>query len=253
MGFASLIGQKPVRTRFQDQKGTADLMLLDVTITDTSTYESDITENPVEDGIDVNDHVRPKPVMLTIDGYVSDTPLTLGDEVSNLKTTDFLKNLEGGFASSAGAIVGNQLGGKYASTVSAVAGGQLGAALTQSGDLSNGAQIARDTLESFQKNKIILTLVTKRRVYTNMCVQSLTFPRDSSTGQGLKFTCRLKQLNIVTSQDVLIQVIAKKSAHTAVKQKDKGNQSTTPVATGPDKTIAKGLSDKFFPSLFGGK
>jgi hypothetical protein len=38
-------------------------------------FESEVTDHPVEQGADISDHVRPKPVVVTVEGVVSDTPV----------------------------------------------------------------------------------------------------------------------------------------------------------------------------------
>jgi hypothetical protein len=48
---------------------------VDVAVAETHETNCDITENPVEAGANVSDHVFFKPVMLTVEGLVSDTPV----------------------------------------------------------------------------------------------------------------------------------------------------------------------------------
>ena len=54
---------------------------IDAALSVDSSLVNDVTEHPVEDGADVADHVRARPVNLTIEGIVSDTPIgTVADE-----------------------------------------------------------------------------------------------------------------------------------------------------------------------------
>jgi len=48
---------------------------VDVAITESHETDCDVTENPVEDGANITDHVQVKPAKLTIEGLVSDTPI----------------------------------------------------------------------------------------------------------------------------------------------------------------------------------
>jgi len=48
---------------------------LDASLTERHTFDSEVTEYPVEDGGDVTDNVRPKPIVVEIDGLISDTPI----------------------------------------------------------------------------------------------------------------------------------------------------------------------------------
>jgi hypothetical protein len=48
---------------------------IDATVTFDAAIVNEVTTHPVEDGADVADHVRARPVRVTIAGIVSDTPL----------------------------------------------------------------------------------------------------------------------------------------------------------------------------------
>lgn len=52
-----------------------DDYLIDLAEEESVTYSSDPTPYPVEDGADVTDHVRARPLTISITGIVSDTPL----------------------------------------------------------------------------------------------------------------------------------------------------------------------------------
>lgn len=48
---------------------------IDAAITEEFVFDSDVTDHPVEEGADVTDHVRAKPLIITLDCIVSDTPI----------------------------------------------------------------------------------------------------------------------------------------------------------------------------------
>lgn len=48
---------------------------IDCVVTESHDYSSEVTEYPVETGGDVTDHVRSKPLKISLDGYVSATPI----------------------------------------------------------------------------------------------------------------------------------------------------------------------------------
>jgi hypothetical protein len=50
---------------------------VDVSLSEDHVSTCEVTENPVEIGADVTDHVQEKPDTLTIEGLVSDTPIRL--------------------------------------------------------------------------------------------------------------------------------------------------------------------------------
>jgi hypothetical protein len=49
--------------------------VLDASVTETHTYESEVTEYPVEQGSAITDNIRPKPIVVVVEGLVSDTPI----------------------------------------------------------------------------------------------------------------------------------------------------------------------------------
>ena len=64
-----------VALTFKVTPAVIDSLTVDATIEEVHTAEVDTTENPVEQGVDVTDHARPKPRPLQMEGIVSDTPL----------------------------------------------------------------------------------------------------------------------------------------------------------------------------------
>lgn len=48
---------------------------IDAELVSDHTFDSEVTDHPVEVGADVSDNVRPLPIMVQIEGVVSDTPL----------------------------------------------------------------------------------------------------------------------------------------------------------------------------------
>lgn len=48
---------------------------IDASISEDHSFDSDVTDFPVEQGANITDNVRPKPIVITIEGIVSDTPL----------------------------------------------------------------------------------------------------------------------------------------------------------------------------------
>jgi hypothetical protein len=48
---------------------------VDAALSETHSFESEVTEHPVENGADIADHVRARPISVQIDCVVSDTPI----------------------------------------------------------------------------------------------------------------------------------------------------------------------------------
>jgi len=69
--FIAAIGLLLVRVE------TPDLFFADAATSQTHTYEFDATENPIQDGGEVTDHVRRRPEIFEFEGVIVDTPLGL--------------------------------------------------------------------------------------------------------------------------------------------------------------------------------
>lgn len=68
MGDVSLI--------YQRTPGRIGALELDATLTETHSAENEVTEHPVETGVNIADHIRPKPKTLTLRGIISNAPIT---------------------------------------------------------------------------------------------------------------------------------------------------------------------------------
>ncbi len=207
--FSFLVSSNPIRTKFMDQEGKIDLLLVDATINETPNYESEISDYPVELGPDVTDNIRLKPITLSIDGLISESPITLKGAAASLAT-------------SAAAAVAGPLGG-FNPQLATVAGGYIGSALfkdTVNGEDADGnnralnpADLARKVLEDMWNNKQIFTIVTKRRKFESMVIEKLSFPRTQADGHALKFSISAKKIRIVQPETVLIKNLKSGVAH----------------------------------------
>lgn len=61
---------------FEDSKVSIGEIVLDAAIEETHTLQARATEHPVETGSDVTDHVQSLPASLTLEGVISNTPLS---------------------------------------------------------------------------------------------------------------------------------------------------------------------------------
>lgn len=57
-----------------DQDSRQLVLTLDASLSESHSAEAEATDHPVEQGANITDHIRPKPQMLTIEGFVSNTP-----------------------------------------------------------------------------------------------------------------------------------------------------------------------------------
>lgn len=185
MGILGLLGGK---TRVQFIVANNTVIQLDVSEKEDHKRDSPPTENPIETGQDVSDHIILKPFSLEITGIISDTPI--GD-ISGLLTevaTSAISRLipPAGLAAASAAY----------SRFSAVS------------NSSKPSVAAYNQLLNLQANGEVFDVLTSLKRYSNMMIASISAPREAAWANALLFTVSLRQILIVSPQSVNIQVFA---------------------------------------------
>lgn len=154
----------------------SDSIVFDATVSETHSFSTQVSENPVEKGADVTDHVRAKPAVVKLECYATDNPLS-SNRKKDEKTSIF-----------------------------------LGSPKEETG---RGLNVFL-ALEQLKDNGTVCQLFTGLKKYENMVIEEITVPRDSSISRGFKFTISLREVVIVQSQTVQVQKPKKKSAQKKV-------------------------------------
>lgn len=199
---------KRKRTVFSYKKPDGEeeeLIVLDATLQEKPTSTIESTDHPVEEGFDISDHVHIKPKELSIEGIVSDSPITIKAA------------LVGNVAGASSAIGG--IGGTIATGAIASLGGAL---LNKS---KNRVQDSLSVLLDMQNKKQLMTVVTGLQVYENMILQNFNPIRDTSTGGALRFSANLKEIRIVQSEVITLDE-AKTADSSAIPKQKLSNQTT---------------------------
>lgn len=171
-----------------------DTILVDCTLNELHQYDAQVTEFEVEKGFNVTDHRFIRPVEFSMTGIISDTP----------SDPDIIKE-----ASTVGAgLIGNE-----AAVLTQTAFDAIQATNNLiSGDAVLTRQAFSKLLALYTGGGVsvlddnvtppgVFTIVTKYRVYKNMVVKSLSFPRDRTTGDALRFSASFKEIRIVETKN----------------------------------------------------
>lgn len=200
------------------------LVVLDAVTEESPEFEAEVTQHPVESGSEVTDHIQLKNPTLRIKGTISNSPLDLSSSIGNV--------VAGGLD----VITSSQARSNLLNTGLQQAVGVAGASVLSGGNLAGGFlggaadAIARTTLLSAFQTKQIVDVVTKRQKYTSMVIQSLSFPRDSSTGYQLIFELQLIQIRIVSPLSIQLSQVGEDVVTSAVGTSNLGSQATTGVS-----------------------
>ncbi len=225
---------------------------IDATVGETHDYVNTVTDHPVEIGSPVTDHVRPEPIRLTLSGVISNAPQflpsdnvdgsTLVNRVLEVHTPGIRRITPLPSLGIGGQIVQRSFGvGRGAPQ------GPSGAVLTRfEADYKNAAKVLTFSAEFNRARNVFEELVslwatgtfirveTELADYADMVIESLSVPRDPSSGDALQFELALKQTQTVQSEKVAAPKID-------VARKSKGKTATTKEATETDKASTGGI------------
>jgi len=180
-------------------------LLLDVTIREGHSYKNDMTNYYVEDGFDIHDHVRAVPEQLTMEGFVTNSPVSFVD----INTGKF-HNLIRESNTNRDILAFNQL--------------------LEYGGFAIPKQPG-DRVEKIS-DAIKLDIVTTLKLYTDMVITSVSFPVDKTTDNTIKFVVEFKKINIVSSDITIIN----NSSELNGKAPFIKNQNGKKIDTGVDST-----------------
>lgn len=201
-----LLGLLTGKQRVQFIQNNSTVIQLDASIAEKHHRKSTPTKFPVENGQTISDHMILEPFDLELTGIISDTPLgTAGQLLTEVATTLTSRLIPpAGLVAAAGAFgVGSAL-------FSALAGS------------SSPSVAAYGRLLQLQEAAQPFDVLTSLARYSNMWISDITAPRSAGDGNILIFTVQLVELNLVTPQQVNIQIFANPAL--AANQADMGEQ-----------------------------
>ena len=143
------------------------VLTLDAALSVSHQKTSEVTEFEVEKGSNITDHIRPKPVSVTVNGIVSNTPIGTLQSERVLQLTGF----------------------EFRSTVD-------GANATENPGYVQSAYLELKRIFEAQE---LVKLVTELETYENMAMRSLDIPRDVQTGDCIRFSAQFQQVRLISN------------------------------------------------------
>lgn len=154
-----------LKLQFAFVEGTAlQAIVMDATLSENHGFAAEVTDFPVEEGSDKTDNVRPKPIVLRIDAFVSDFPLQ----------SNITQQLAAGAFSQ-----------------------RPTAELRRS-------QNVLDTLIRLKDAGDTMTVTTGIRTYKNMVISNIDVNRDKNIAQGIRMNISMREIQVVQTQTVQI-------------------------------------------------
>jgi len=231
MSLLSVIFKKPTRAEI-------GVLTLDASINETHQRNSIVTSNAIEDGTTIQDHIKLEPITLQIEGLVSSNPV------------NFVQTISGTITSTAAGVVQDLIpkstvGGLVSQATSQVLGSVAGLIT----DTPRDPRTAFQYLEQLWSFRIPFTVITALRRYENMAIETLSVPRNATTGRSLRFQLGLKEIRKV--QSVIVRVPAfKVGVKSATSNVEKGKQASDEAAKNATTEKSSSILNQW---IYGGK
>ena len=179
-------GDKNKVTISDSNKSGGDLLVIDATTAEDHNRSSQATQHEIEDGTDIADHIIKKGITLNISGIISDDPINL------------LSTLVGTGAGIVGSLIGSRAGAIATGVI-----GKIGNSILNNAQ-GKPSKSANEVFEMIYEEKVLCTIITGLKTYTNMVLENYSAPRSSKTTRSLEFTAQFRQITIANSESVSI-------------------------------------------------
>lgn len=204
-----------VNVLFGRKAGKISELQLDANLSEQHSYENDVTMFPVEAGSDISDNVKVRPDTITIQGFITNSPLiVLYEDISEVieKTP-----------------------------------GEYDVKATSRANAVNRVELAQDILLRISGRQIQganlvpekVDIVTGLRVHTGMMLTSLDMPRDGKTGQAMFFTASFIKMETADSETIVIPNPKPTFKDKTQSKVDEGKQTPTDAST--DESVSVSL------------
>lgn len=195
-----------VQILWEEESGQSFHLTLDASVSEQHQLDSEVTDHPVESGVNFADNIRPLPDMLTLNGVISNTPIFLPPDFAEDANFEIIK------IKPPPATIGNTLG-----RVIPIAGALLsGVVLPIKGQemqvLGFDTEFNRDVscynaLRKIRDDGTLVSIVTTLHTYPSMALQGVQILRDAKSGSALVLTISAKQIRVGSTENVDVPAI----------------------------------------------
>lgn len=232
---------------YEDGSGREHSIYFNAVLGQTHEHTSEVTEHPIEDGSTVTDHVIQKNDRFTMEGVVSNEPITPDDNFGGnahggevvgvrLDVPSYeppLAPTPGALFSAVGSALKNLIMGKP----------EYYAQILRFGEKFDATYNVHNVLKEIKDTAKICTVHTSTILYESMILTGVSAPKVSSDGTGLRFNLEFRKIRKVES---LLVDAPKPSIPAAAPKKPKGPQAGVPTPPAKKKSVAKALAGNFF-------
>lgn len=213
-----------------DPAGAVGQLHFDAVLSEDHERTTLVTDHNVEQGINIVDHVRPNPDRLTLEVFISETPVESND-FQLLSLVLDLPQPDGG-------------GNVFGQAPGVISGGfppqQISATTYQTSNDFHYVQDAYNQLTTLRDTATLLSIATPKQFYSNMILETIRLRRDPRSGTSGYFTLEFRQIRVISSSIVAAPIPSvPRAAPTLVTGKKDPTQ-----ATAPKQSVLANLSTK---------
>ena len=252
-----LLGRKLLPPAIMNAGFTSILIQLDAAISESHHYENTVTEFPVDDGLDITDHIRQNPDVYEIEGIVTNSPVNGNYQITGDNDQSYRNSLP--LVNDYQAVVNNGLDRVITAYEALLL--ITGRKMTKMPLKTQNDQLANFTIET---KPVLVDISTKLRVFNDMAIIKLDFDFDNRTGDALPFKATARHVRKVSIGHATINftngsLYGSSGVEDNVANDDKGSQPTKvpdPVHVSALKATSDAIANKqnpvpaFFGNLF---
>lgn len=192
-----------VEVAFELTDGRLVALAMDATLSENHTSSATATERPVEEGSDVTDHVRADQPRVTVEAFVTNTPIRV-PKSTLVPDSDQLGGVSAEFEDVELLVPDPPINFNVAAAAGALFGALFPADRTarvlRFSDSFDRVVTTYDLMSAIVELGTVVIIQTKLRAYDNMVLENLTTPVGST--DSLTFTFDAKQIRTVSSEVV---------------------------------------------------
>lgn len=226
------------------QDGSDRVVTFDVIESENHESVSELSDHPVEVGINITDHVRPVPDTFSLVGFITNTPIRFNPftgrgEIKSFKleVPEYFPTPEQLLTSPGGALRFG--GGALADYLFPT---ELSATVLAFPDFFDAVRETYEVLQDLQKNAVTIRLLTNVREYQDMIIVRTAMPRVVGQATGASFQVDLRQLRVVEVGAVAAPPVPIAAVPGGIPNAPKGAQAPTPPAVDEDAEKPKSLA-----------
>lgn len=208
--------------------------LFECVTSETGEHTSTATEHNVEKGANVSDHIRPGLDKVSLEVFVSNTPLTdvnglygLAKSSVELDVPSFKQSLSptpGALINAAASAIGDLISGKPT----------YKAQFITYGGPRNVPKDVVTQLDDWRLKGVVGKVVTAWKTYESVIIEHVGVKRDASMGEAVTITIDLREIRMVETKMVTVPIPTETRGKTMV---NKGRQAPTEVPAGDESIL----------------